>query len=182
VKTQFLLALLFLAVFPVVTFAHPGELNGIVTDVIDGDTFKITAMNGTKYTVRMADVNASELGQVGYEEAKSSLSALINRKTIYLDVDNLYTWDNRGEGNRIVAIPYVDFNSTHFLNVNEAMFQGGYIEKKDYSNEFTPYSWDLYEPKNLVSDSPSDSYLFLLLLFVVFGVIVTIGVRRRFGK
>ncbi len=81
-----------------------------------------------------------------------------------------------------MAVPYVDFNATHFLNVNEAMFQGGYVEKKDYSNEFSPYSWDLYEPKNLVSEPPPNFYYFLLLLFVVFGVIATIGLRRRFGK
>ncbi len=139
-KIYLLLTLLFLAAFPAVSFAHPGELNGTVTQVVDGDTFRILTENGTQYAIRMADVNASERGQVGYDEAKSFLNSLICRKIVYLDVDNLYTWDNRGQGSRIVAIPYVDFNSTHFLNVNEAMFQGGYVEKKDYSNEFNPDS------------------------------------------
>ncbi len=178
-KIFLLVIVLFLVPFPALSFARPGELNGKVTDVVDGDTFKIVAVNGTKYTIRMADVNASELGQVGYDEAKSFLNSLISEKTVYLDVDNLYTWDNRGEGNRIVAIPYVDFNSTHLLNVNEAMFQGGYVEKKDYSNEFNPNSWSLYEPKNSTTESKSNPYLFLLLLLVAFGIVVAIGVMRR---
>lgn len=179
VKTCLLLALLFLAVFPAVSLAYPGELNGNVTEVVDGDTFRILAENGTKYTIRMADVNASERGQAGYDEAKLFLNALIYGKTVYLDVDNLYTWDYGGQGNRIVAVPYTDFNSTHFLNVNEAMFQGGYVEKKDYSNEFDPYSWNLYEPKNSNTDSQSNPYLLLILFLVAFGVVVTIGVMRR---
>ncbi len=178
-KTCLLLALLFLAMFPAVSFAHPGELNGTVTGVVDGDTFRILAENGTRYAIRMADVNASELGQVGYDEAKSFLNSLINGKPVYLDVDNLYTWDNKGQGNRIVAIAYVVFNSTHFLNVNEAMFQGGYVEKKDYSNEFDPYSWNLYEPKNSTAESQSNPYLFLFLFLVAVGIVAAIGVMRR---
>lgn len=41
------------------------DLIGLTTNIIDGDTFDIKTANGTKYRVRLADINASELGQVG---------------------------------------------------------------------------------------------------------------------
>lgn len=114
-------------------------MTGTVTHIVDGDTFEIRVVNSTKYTIRMADANASELGQSGYDEAKAALDTMIFGKTVYLDVDDLYTWDARGSGYRVVAAPYIDYNSTHFLNTNEALFLGGYLEKKDYPNEFSPH-------------------------------------------
>ena len=154
-------------------FALPGEMTGTVTHIVDGDTFEIRVVNGTKYTIRMADVNASEIGQSGYDEAKAALDTMIFGKTVYLDVDDLYVWDARGSGYRLVAVPYIDYNSTHFLNVNEAMFLGGYLEKKEYPNEFSPYGWTLYETKvQSISEFPSVLPLFLVCLFAIAVVIV----------
>lgn len=168
----FLMFLLLLEV-PGYVFALPGEMNGTVTHVVDGDTFEIRAVNGTKYTIRMADVNASEIGQAGYNEAKAALDSMIYGKTVYLDVDDLYVWDARGTGYRVVAVPYIDHNSTHFLNVNEAMFLGDYLEKKEYPNEFSPYAWTLYETKfQGIPEFPSILPVFLVLLFVIAGVMV----------
>ena len=165
-KIYFVLILLFLLATPNLAFAHPGEMNGTVTHIVDGDTFDITAVNSTKYRIRMADVNANELGQVGYAEAKTALASKIDGKTVYLDVDDQYIWDNRGTGDRVVAISYVSHNSTHYLNVNEAMFLGGYVEKKDYPNEFNPYTWKLYETKDQGIPEFPQSLLFILTLAV----------------
>lgn len=177
--------LIFLLLLPAlsVVFAYPGEMNGTVTYVVDGDTFDIAVVNGTKYVIRMADVNASEIGQAGYAEAKAALNSMIAGKTVYLDVDDLYIWDNRGTGDRVVAIPYVDYNSTHFLNVNEAMFLGGYVEKKDYRNEFNPYNWGLYEPKaHKIPEFPSTLPMFLILLFIVVAATASaLRYRKRFN-
>lgn len=170
----FLMFLLLLEV-PGYVFALPGEMNGTVTHVADSDwdTFEIRAVNGTKYTIRMADVNASEIGQAGYNEAKAALDSMIYGKTVYLDVDDLYVWDARGTGYRVVAVPYIDHNSTHFLNVNEAMFLGDYLEKKEYPNEFSPYAWTLYETKvQGIPEFPSILPVFLVLLFAIAGVMV----------
>jgi endonuclease YncB( thermonuclease family) len=168
---------LFLLVAPHAVYAYPGEMNGTVTQIVDGDTFYFVALNGTKYTIRMADVNASEIGQTGYVEAKAALDSMIYGKTVYLDVDDLYIWDNRGTGSRVVAIPYIDHNSTHFLNVNEAMFQGGYVEKKDYRNEFNPYTWRLYEPK--AQGIPEFPIVTALIVLLAAGAIVGIVLKRR---
>ena len=172
-KICFFLIFPLLLVVPNIAFAHPGEMNGTVTATVDGDTFHMLAVNGTRYTIRMADVNASELGQIGYAEAKAALDSMIYAKTVYLDVDDLYIWDNRGTGSRVVAIPYVDYNSTYFLNVNEAMFLGGFLEKKDYPNEFSPYSWRLYEPRDQgVPEFPSSIFMFLVVLALLVGAVI----------
>jgi hypothetical protein len=158
---------------PGYVFALPGEMNGTVTHVVDGDTFEIRAVNGTKYTIRMADVNASEIGQAGYNEAKAALASVISGKTVYLDVDDLYVWDARGTGYRVVAVPYINHNYTHFLNVNEAMFLGDYLEKKEYPNEFSPYAWTLCETKvKGIPEFPSILSVFLVWLFAIAGVMV----------
>ena len=139
---------------PNVAFARPEEVNGTVTHIVDGDTFDVLASNGTEYRIRMGDINAVEIGQAGYVEAKAALDSCISGRLVYLDVDDLYLWDNKGTGERLVAIAYIDYNSTHFLNVNEAMFVDGFVEKRDYSNEFNPYNWTLYRPKNQVAELP----------------------------
>jgi micrococcal nuclease len=114
------------------------DLTGKATYVVDGDTFDVTVANGTQYRIRLADVNASERGQVGYDAAKDYLVSLVFGKTVYLDVDDVYVYDNQGTGDRLVCLSYVEYNSTHFLNVNKALLTAGQVEAKDYDNEFNP--------------------------------------------
>ena len=84
----------------------------------------------------------------GYAEAKEYLKSLINDKTVYLDIDDVYVWDARGSGYRLVCVTYVEYNSTHLMNVNEALIQARYVEIKNYDNEFNPYTWSLYVSKS----------------------------------
>ena len=123
------------------------DFTGTANNIIDGDTFDVTAVNGTQYRIRLADIDASERGEAGYTEAKEYLSGLVYGKIVYLDVDDLYVWDNHGTGNRLVCVTYVNYNSTHLLNVNQALVQAVNVEKKNYDNEFNPYTWSLYVPK-----------------------------------
>ena len=141
------------------------EITGFSDLIIDGDTFDITAENGTKYRIRLADVNANELGQEGYEEATQYLKTSISGKNVYLDIDNLYLWDNHGAGSRLVCIPFVEYNSTHFMNVCEALYLAGHVEKRDYANEFNPTSWSLYVPKeqSIPEFAFKSSLIFLLI-------------------
>lgn len=178
-KVCFILIFLFLLATPNLAFAHPGEMNGTVTHVVDGDTFDVSAVNGTKYRIRMADVNAVEFGQAGYAEARTALESMIGGKTVYLDVDNLYTWDNKGTGDRVVAVPYTDYNSTHYLNVNEAMFKENYVEKIDYENEFDPRNWKLYEPIAQTEPEFPSGLLLVLLIVSVIGVALLYGRKAK---
>lgn len=166
------LVLISLVVFavPSVVSAYPGEMNGTVTRIVDGDTFDILAVNSTTFRVRMADINADETGEAGYAEAKAALGSMISGRTVYLDVDDLYVWDYGGAGSRIVAVVYLWHNSTHFLNVNEALFLAGHVRKTDYQNEFNPYVWLLYQPRgDVASELPSTLLLALLMVPLLAG-------------
>jgi len=92
----------------------------------------------------LADIDAPELGTPEGEVARDALSYLISTygTRVYLDVDDIYVMDRY---NRIVAVAYLRYNSTHVLNVNERLVENGYAVIKDYYNEFDPYSWKLFE-------------------------------------
>lgn len=157
------------------------DFSGVVDFVIDGDTFDVTLGNGTSFRVRMADVNAVELNQVGYDEAREYLKSLIYEKTVYLDVDDLYTYENHGSGNRLVCVTYLDFNSTHLMNVNEALSVAGHAKLRNYDNEFNPYNWDFYVLKgDVIPEFPYVILLFvtMILLMVCVGLTKIIIVKR----
>lgn len=108
----------------------------IVYDVIDGDTFDASIGR-----VRLADINAPEVGEPGYYDAKYALSSLVLNRMVYLDVDDKYVKDKYG---RYVCVVYVRHNSTHLLNVNLFLAVNGYASITNYDNEFNPYTWRLF--------------------------------------
>jgi micrococcal nuclease len=143
--------MLLILMLPVVQAVRCAEIDmtSYVSAVHDGDTF--TLNTGEK--VRLADLNAPELGDAGADEATDYLDSLVYHKTVYLDVDDLYRTDPYG---RLVCVVYVDYNSTHYLNVNKALIDGGYAEARNYDNEFNFNSFVLYLPKAGATESGSD--------------------------
>jgi len=88
-----------------------------VTEVVDGDTFKVK--NGWKWnekkgdTVRPTGYNTPERGEPGYEKAKQKLKALILGKTV--NIRNTKTVDKWG---RLVAEVYCNGkNLADFFNI-----------------------------------------------------------------
>jgi endonuclease YncB( thermonuclease family) len=127
----------------------------VVVRVVDGDTFRarITCVSGafsgrisvgTEYRVRLADVNAPELGTVEGERARRTLENLIQGRTVMLDVDGVDVFDKYG---RIIAVAYIDYNETHLLNINKWLLEEGYAKVWDHPNEFNPGTWKLYKPR-----------------------------------
>jgi endonuclease YncB( thermonuclease family) len=130
----------------------------IVVRVVDGDTFRarITCVSGafsgrisvgTEYRVRLADVNAPELGTVEGERARRALESLIQGRTVMLDVDGVDVFDKYG---RIIAVAYIDYNETHLLNINKWLVDEGYARVWDHPNEFNPGTWELYKPRGRI--------------------------------
>ncbi len=144
-------AIVFLLLSSWLVFCVTGEIEktSFVTEVVDGDTFHTS--EGDR--VRLADIDAPEINQPGYSEAKDYLASLVDGKTVYMDVDDKYGTDVFG---RLICVVYVDYNETHLLNVNEALVAGNYAASKDYENEFSPYSWSLFVLQN-VNPTPSKS-------------------------
>ena len=116
------------------------DLVATVYKVVDGDTFDAFPSG----RVRLADINAPELDEAGGQEAKDALTNLVLNKKVYLDVDDLYVMDKY---NRLICVVFIDYNSTHVLNVNKWLIENGYAQTTDYSNEFDPDTWTLYNKK-----------------------------------
>jgi endonuclease YncB( thermonuclease family) len=165
------------ALYPAAAGIHNFEidLEGIANNVIDGDTFDMTASNGTQYRIRLADVDAPERYEEGYAESGEYLRDLVSGESVYLDIDDLYVWDNHGNGNRLVAIIYINYNSSYLLNVNEALFQAGHLLKREYDNEFTPYNWSLYVSLQESPEFPST----IIAVVVIAALLLALTFTRR---
>jgi endonuclease YncB( thermonuclease family) len=131
-----------------------------VDDVIDGDTFDTSE----GYRIRLADVDAPEIGETGYLESAEYLELLVEDKTVTLDIDSISGTDPYG---RYVCLVYVEYNSTHSLNVNQALVDGGYVVVDNYTNnEFEPIDWTLYIQTEDIPEFPSLTLLLFMLTFV----------------
>jgi len=117
------------------------DVTTIATYIVDGDTFDISSGD----RVRLADVDTPERGQVGFYEASEFLNILIYNKKVYLDIDDIHVYDTHGS--RLVCLVYLDFNSTHYLNVNEALLESNLARISNYDNEFSPHVWTLLVQK-----------------------------------
>jgi endonuclease YncB( thermonuclease family) len=119
------------------------DLTGYVSYVHDGDTFDIDSGNTA---IRLADIDAPEYGEPGYDQAKWYLFDLIYNKTVYLDQSTL----NGYSGDRLVCVVYIEYDSTHYLNINKKMLDSGLADLWDHENDFNPETWTLLVPKNSV--------------------------------
>jgi endonuclease YncB( thermonuclease family) len=108
--------------------------SGIVIKVVDGDTFDVEGIG----RIRLADVNTPEMDSKEGREAKEYVKGLCYHKKVYLDIDDLYV---TGKYGRMIAVVYVPYNETHYVNLNQLLLQEGYAEARDYRNEFDPDDW-----------------------------------------
>jgi len=115
--------------------------SGIVSDVIDGDTIDVSGIG----RVRLADIDAPEKWEEGYEEAKEFVENMTLGKKVYLDIDDFYLVGKYG---RIIAVVYAPYGNECFVNLNQMLLKEGYAEISDYYNEFSPYDW--YEPLEIL--------------------------------
>ena len=120
----------------VVTYAWEIDKVSTVTQVIDGDSFKIQGDE-----IRLADVSAPEWNQPGGSSATYALKNLIDGKTVYLDTDDKSGRDPYG---RLIAVVYLKIGVTQYKNVNKALLNQGVVSEDDYTNnEFNPSTWTL---------------------------------------
>jgi len=163
-------------------YCSTGEIDkiAIVAWVQDGDTFRTE----DDEWIRLADINCSEKNQPGYLEATNYMISTVKNKTVFLDIDDKYTYDEKdgekGKGDRLVCVVYVDHNETHYLNVNKALLVEGHAEITNYDNEFNPYSWSLYVSKENIPEFTSGTIL--LLFFLVATLLVTVWLKYEKKK
>jgi micrococcal nuclease len=178
--------ILLTAPFPLCVYAFSGEIDAtaVVVNVHDGDTFTLDrAVNGST-KVRLADINAPELGQPLSNEARDFLDGLVLSRIVYLDIDDIYVYDYSGTGDRLVCVVYIDYNSTHCENVNKGLLVAGLAEKKEYDNEFSADAWTLYVPKIDLGQTPVfELPLFLivapLMVIIAIAILLAVIVHKR---
>lgn len=94
-------------------------IEGIVTNVIDGDTLNIgTNIDKEILTIRLVLVDAPEINEEGYTEAKEFVSENCFDKLVVVDPDN----NQELSYGRLVALALVYCQG---LNINEAVIQLG---------------------------------------------------------
>jgi endonuclease YncB( thermonuclease family) len=143
----FSLLLLTFLFFTVIAASISIDETATVTTVIDGSSF--TTNSGK--TIKLAGIDTPQSGQPGFSEAKNYLSSMVQGKTVYIDIDNLASTDQYG---RLMSVAYIDFNSSHYENVNIAMIVNNYAVPASLNNsEFNPSIWICFEQKNTPSPS-----------------------------
>jgi hypothetical protein len=146
--------------------------NTTVSWVIDGDTFNTTTMG----KIRLADINAPELGEPGSYEARDFLINLVYNKTVYLDIDQFVNGTyRRDQYDRLVCVVYVEYNLTHYENVNEALLEAHHVVISDFPNEFDPTTWTLNVPKEAIPEFRS----ILILPLFIFAALAAAIVNKR---
>lgn len=136
--------------FPLVTAESiPTDKTGTVSAVIDGSSFQL----GSGETIKLAAIDTPNSVQPGYLESKNYLTTLIQGKTVHLDTGVAATTDQQG---RLLCVVYLDYNSTHYENVNMAMIQNAYATPNSQnSNGFNVGTWTWFVLKQTPTSSPS---------------------------
>ncbi len=155
--------------------------SGIVIEVMDGNTIEVEGIG----RIRLADVNAPEIDTEKGKEAKEYVNELCFGKKVYLDIDDFYI---------LVAVVYIPYNETHFVNLNQLLLKEEYAEAINYPNEFNPDIW-LRAPLEYIALMPTPSPLPTLTptpiptpgfefesLFAIIGILAAISIyliRRK---
>jgi len=114
-----------------------GELwSGYVKNVVDGDTVDVSFNICGVQRIRLVGIDAPEIGEEGYEEAKEFVNKTCWGEAVKLDVDDMKQYDSYY---RILAVIYV--NGT---NINEKMVREGYAKVMYIPpSEFDSREWEV---------------------------------------
>ncbi|MDD3566135.1 MAG: thermonuclease family protein [Methanothrix sp.] len=158
-----ILALMLLAyLLPILALAAPDEASGIVTNVVDGDTFDIRIEKTDPRIiyeierVRLADVDSPEMSTPEGPPAKVYTTETLLGKKVWLDIDDR-SKDGRDMYERILAVVYLEdlngtINTTHPFN--RLLVDAGFAVVKDFTNnEFDPAAWWENETSNYMFEA-----------------------------
>lgn len=121
--------LLLASLLPILVFAIPDEASGIVTNVVDGDTFDLRIEKTDPRIiyqierVRLADVDSPEMSTPGGPPAKVYTTETLLGKRVWLDIDDR-SKDGRDMYERILAVVYLeDLNATAWVSTNTTVME-----------------------------------------------------------
>ena len=139
-----------LIILPSLALAASDEAYGIVTKVVDGDTFDVTIEKAdakVAYSVeriRLADVDSPEMESDSGPEAKDFTFAVLMNKRVYLDIDDLSA-NGRDSYGRLICVAYLTGIYGQPLaapNFNRLLVDSGHARLDNFTNnEFDPQDW-----------------------------------------
>jgi endonuclease YncB( thermonuclease family) len=140
----------FLILFPSIALAAQDEAYGIVTKVVDGDTFDVTIEKADAKVIynveriRLADVDSPEIKSDSGPEARDFTYAVLMNKRVYLDIDDLSAAGRDSYG-RLICVVYltgVYGQPISAPNFNSLLVDCGHARLEDFTNnEFDPQEW-----------------------------------------
>jgi len=145
-----LILLILASLLPILALGAPDEASGIVTNVVDGDTFDLRIDKTDPRIiyeierVRLADVDSPEMSTPEGEPAKVYTTEALLGKKVWLDIDDK-SRDGRDPYGRLIAVVYLEdldgtINTTHPFN--RLLVDAGHAIVKDFTNnEFDPATW-----------------------------------------
>jgi len=139
-----------LIIFPTTVLAVQDEAYGIVTNVVDGDTFDVTIEKAgarVAYSVeriRLADVDSPEIESDRGPAAKDFTFAVLMNRRVYLDIDDLSA-NGRDSYGRLICVAYLTGVYGQPLaapNFNRLLVDSGHARFENFTNnEFDPQDW-----------------------------------------
>jgi len=143
---RILLSLAMMAFLPLVTTAAQDEAYGVVTNVLDGDTFDVTIekadsrITSSVERIRLADVDSPERDTQSGLTARDFTYAVLMNKRVYLDIDDR-SGNGRDPYGRLVCVAYLTGFFGQPLSMpsfNQMLVNSGHAKINDFTdNEFT---------------------------------------------
>lgn len=139
-----------LTIVPTIVSASLDEAYGIVTNVVDGDTFDVTMEKANEKVlyrverIRLADVNSPEMESEKGPDARDFTYAVLMNKRVFLDIDDL-SESGRDDYGRMICVAYLSGYYGQPItapNFNRLLVDSGYASLDNFTNnEFDPSNW-----------------------------------------
>jgi endonuclease YncB( thermonuclease family) len=136
--------------FPSFALAAYDEASGVVTNVVDGDTFDVTIEKGDAKVayrverIRLADVDSPEMTSESGPAARDFTFAVLMNKKVFLDIDDLSA-AGRDSYSRLICVAYlagVYGQPLEAPNFNRLLVESGHAGLENFTNnEFDPQDW-----------------------------------------
>lgn len=135
-------AVLLLAMLSSEAFAASDESYGIVTNILDGDTFDVAVekadprITSSVERIRLADVNSPEMDTEGGLAARDFTYAVLMNKRVFLDIDDA-SGNGRDPYGRLVCVAYLTGVYGRPINApsfNQMLVDSSYAEIDDFTN------------------------------------------------
>lgn len=131
-----------MAVLPLVVTAAQDEAYGVVTNVLDGDTFDVTIekadprISSSVERIRLADVDSPEMDTQNGPAARDFTYAVLMNKRVFLDIDDR-SENGRDPYGRLVCVAYLTGVYGQLLKTpsfNQMLVSSGYALINDFTN------------------------------------------------